>query len=79
MSSGLYETFVDPQLQYEAGKLTFTFLGKKVRGEFILTKMSHPVRTGSGSDWVPNSYNWLLIKRDDNFADIDWILKTILP
>jgi hypothetical protein len=23
--------------------------------------------------------NWLLIKRDDMFADIDWQLKTILP
>lgn len=65
--SGQYETFVDPQLQYDAGKLTFTFLGKKVRGEFILTKMSR------------QPTNWLLIKRDDNFADIDWRLKTILP
>ncbi|MEP7075750.1 MAG: DNA polymerase ligase N-terminal domain-containing protein [Acidobacteriota bacterium] len=64
--SGYYETFVDPQIQYDAGKIEFTFLGKKVRGEFLLTKMSRqPV-------------NWLLIKREDKFADIDWRLKTIL-
>lgn len=48
--SGKYETFVPPQLQYDAGKIVFTFLGKKVRGEFTLVKMSSPVRTGSSSD-----------------------------
>lgn len=65
--SGKYETFVDPQLQYDEGKIVFTFLGTKVRGEFILTKMSRQPK------------NWLLIKRDDMFADIDWRLKTIIP
>jgi bifunctional non-homologous end joining protein LigD len=65
--SGKYETFVDPQLQYEAGKIVFTFLGKKVRGEFKLVRMSRQ----------PN--DWLLIKTEDKFADIDWSLKTILP
>jgi bifunctional non-homologous end joining protein LigD len=65
--SGNYETLVDPQLQYDEGKIVFTFLGKKVRGEFVLTKMSrHPK-------------HWLLIKRDDKFADVEWRLKTILP
>ncbi len=65
--SGKYETLVDPMLQYEAGKIVFSFLGKKVRGEFILTRMSR------------QPTNWLLIKRDDNYADIDWRLKTIIP
>ena len=64
--SGMFETMADPQVQYDNGKIVFTFLGKKVRGEFILTRMSRPAT------------NWLLIKRDDNFADIDWRLKTIL-
>ena len=65
--SGDYETVVDPQLQYDEGKIVFTFLGKKVRGEFILTKISTQPK------------NWLLIKRDDKFADVEWRLKTILP
>ncbi len=63
--SGKYETLVDPELQYDEGKIEFTFLGKKVRGAFVL------VRTGQPK-------NWLLIKRDDKFADIDWKLKTVL-
>lgn len=65
--SGKYETFVDPQLQYDEGKIVFTFLGKKVRGEFTLVRMSRQKK------------NWLLIKREDKFADIDWVLKTIIP
>lgn len=65
--SGEYETAVDPELQYAEGKLVFTFLGKKVRGEFVLTKMSRQPK------------HWLLIKRDDKFADVEWRLKTILP
>ena len=69
--SGKYETFVDPQLQYDEGKIVFTFLGKKVRGEFTLVKMS----TKSSKD----GKDWLLIKREDQFADIDWRLKTIIP
>jgi len=64
--SGKYETLVDPQLQYDEGKIVFSFLGKKVRGEFTLVRMSR-------------SNNWLLIKREDKFADIDWELKTIIP
>lgn len=66
--SGKYETFVDPQLQYDEGKIVFSFLGKKVRGEFTLVRMSGKQQN-----------NWLLIKRDDKFADVDWRLKTIIP
>jgi bifunctional non-homologous end joining protein LigD len=64
--SGEYETRVDPQAQYDNGKIAFTFLGKKVRGEFVLARMSGQPK------------NWLLIKRDDQFADIDWELKTVI-
>lgn len=64
--AGDYETLIDPQIQYDSGKLVFTFLGRKVRGEFVLTKMSKQEK------------NWLLIKLNDKFADVDWKLKTIL-
>jgi len=64
--SGFYVTLVDPILQYEEGKLSFSFLGKKVRGAFVLTRIARQPK------------NWLLIKREDSFADIDWKLKTIL-
>lgn len=63
--SGKYETFVDPQLQYDEGKIVFSFLGKKVRGEFTLVQ-TRPKK------------NWLLIKREDKFVDIDWKLKTVI-
>ncbi len=65
--SGKYETHIDPQLQYDEGKIVFAFLGKKVRGEFVLTTMSRQPK------------NWLLIKREDQFADVEWRLKTIIP
>ena len=65
--SGKYETFVDPQLQYDEGKIVFSFLGKKVRGEFTLVKIARQPK------------NWLLIKREDKFVDIDWKLKTVIP
>jgi bifunctional non-homologous end joining protein LigD len=44
--SGKYETLVDPQIQYDEGRIEFTFLGKKVRGEFILVRMSGPEKRG---------------------------------
>lgn len=64
--SGMFETMTDPQVQYDSGKIVFTFLGKKVRGEFVLTRMSR------------QPTNWLLIKRQDKFADPNWRLKTVL-
>ena len=69
--SGKYETRVDPQLQYDNGRIEFRFLGNKVRGDFLLIRM-----TGSKS---AGGKNWLLMKLDDAYADIDWELKTILP
>jgi bifunctional non-homologous end joining protein LigD len=79
--SGKYETFVDPQLQYDEGRIEFRFHGKKVRGEFVLVRMA-PRKASSNprsKTQNPKSSNWLLIKRDDQFADIDWKLKTIIP
>lgn len=64
--SGEYETESDPAEQVRNGKLVFTFYGKKVRGGFTLVKFSKQPK------------NWLLIKADDKFADVDWRLKTIL-
>jgi len=74
--SGKYETHVDPQLQYDRGRIEFAFLGEKVRGEFVLVRMSGGF---GGKAKKEAGKNWLLIKRDDNFADIDWELKTTLP
>jgi bifunctional non-homologous end joining protein LigD len=48
------------------GKLIFTFYGKKLKGEFTLVKMSNQEK------------NWLIIKSDDEFADRNWKLETVL-
>ena len=63
---GEYDTEKEPQAQYDKGKLTFELYGSKLRGEFTLVKMH-------GS-----SKNWLLIKKDDIFADPAWQLQTVL-
>ena len=47
--------------------MIFTFFGLKLRGEFTLVKMKNQDK------------NWLLIKANDHFADVDWKLKTVLP
>jgi bifunctional non-homologous end joining protein LigD len=64
--SGKYETDSDPEKQLEKGKLVFTFFGLKLRGEFALVKMRSQKK------------NWLIIKADDQFADPDWKLETVL-
>jgi len=64
---GEYETEKDPQKQYDKGKLVFEFYGARLRGEFTLVKMHN------------HEKNWLLIKKDDIFADPNWELQTILP
>jgi bifunctional non-homologous end joining protein LigD len=65
--SGEYETESDPVEQLGKGKLVFTFYGKKVMGEFVLVKFKGRPK------------NWLLIKAEDKFANVDWRLKTVLP
>ena len=64
---GEYETEKDPEKQYDKGKLVFEFYGARLRGEFTLVKMHN------------HEKNWLLIKKDDIFADPNWELQTILP
>jgi bifunctional non-homologous end joining protein LigD len=63
---GHYETRDDPQRQYDRGKLVLTFFGLKLRGGFALVRMSR------------QQENWLLIKADDEFADPEWKLVTVL-
>jgi bifunctional non-homologous end joining protein LigD len=64
--NGHYETPTDPYRQLQSGKLTFTFFGLKVRGEFTLVRLHNQPK------------NWLLIKADDQFARKDWKLETVL-
>ncbi len=64
---GEYETETDPQKQYDKGKLVFELYGAKLRGGFTLVKMHNQEK------------NWLLIKKDDIFADPNWELQTVLP
>jgi bifunctional non-homologous end joining protein LigD len=63
---GKYETSIDPEIQLKKGKLTFTFFGLKLRGEFTLVQSSREIK------------NWLLIKRTDHFADPEWKIETVL-
>lgn len=51
----------------KSGRLDIFFDGKKLKGEFALTKMS-------GKD-----NEWLLIKKKDKYADYNFILETIIP
>lgn len=51
----------------KSGRLDIFFDGKKLKGEFALTKMS-------GKD-----NEWLLIKKKDKYADYNFILETVIP
>ncbi len=62
---GAYECD-DPPEQFKKGKISFTIYGEKIRGGFTLVKM------------YEDEKNWLIIKGDDEFADEDWELKTVL-
>lgn len=63
---GKYETDIDPLIQFKKGKITFTFFGLKLRGRFNLVRGSREPK------------NWLLIKSNDEFADPDWKIETVL-
>jgi bifunctional non-homologous end joining protein LigD len=64
--NGKYETDSDPDAQVKKGKFVFTFFGLKIRGEFALIKMHN------------QEDNWLLIKHDDQFTDLDWEIEPVL-
>ncbi len=51
----------------KAGKMEVVFRGRKLKGAFALARMS-------GKD-----KEWLLIKKNDGFADRKFILKTVRP
>ncbi|MEJ7847542.1 MAG: DNA polymerase ligase N-terminal domain-containing protein [Pyrinomonadaceae bacterium] len=64
--NGKFEAAEDIGRQLENGKMTFKFYGLKLRGEFTLVEMKNQKK------------NWLLIKADDEFADKNWKLATLL-
>ena len=64
--NGEYVTNGDPSAQLAKGRLNFTFYGEKLRGGFVLLQMKN--RKGQ----------WLAIKNQDEFADSNWELKTVL-
>ena len=65
---GTYQT--DPEgsaaEQLTQGELKFTLDGKKLQGGFAL------IRTGLESTGARGRRNWLLIKRQDEYADPSW-------
>ena len=52
--------------QLAQGELKFTLHGKKLRGGFVL------IRTGLKSSGSRGQRSWLLIKRQDGYADRSW-------
>jgi bifunctional non-homologous end joining protein LigD len=48
------------------GRLEFTLKGRKLKGAFVLVRMSGKVK------------EWLLIKQKDEYADLGFTLKTVL-
>ena len=54
--------------QLSTGSLAFVLNGHKLKGSFVLTRLSHG-RSGK---------EWLLIKRRDAYADASWHLKSEL-
>jgi bifunctional non-homologous end joining protein LigD len=60
----------DPSAALEEGKLSFELKGKKLKGSFALARMKGlPRSTGK---------EWLLMKKKDSYAKIDFTLKTEL-
>lgn len=56
----------DAEQQLQKGKLNFHVYGEKLKGEFTLVKMKNQEK------------NWLVIKANDEFADRNWKLETVL-
>lgn len=72
--SGTYEEIGDPLVQQiKKGKMTFMLRGKKLKGEFHMVRIhSHQQSAYKGEN------NWLIFKHQDEYADPDWKMKTIL-
>ncbi len=73
---GTWQPLENPHKQLESGKLSFILHGQRLQGEWSLVLMRKDYDSGYGSG---NRNNWLLIKKDDEFAkngDEDKILQT---
>jgi bifunctional non-homologous end joining protein LigD len=57
-----------PETQLEAGKFAFILKGQKLRGGFALARFA---RGETGKEW-------LLLKKNDEYADPTWTLRTEL-
>jgi DNA ligase D-like protein (predicted polymerase)/DNA ligase D-like protein (predicted 3'-phosphoesterase) len=66
---GLDVNEADPLQALEEGRLSFTLTGKKLRGGFALVRMK-------GRKGKPQ---WLLMKKNDEHADVDWQLELVEP
>jgi bifunctional non-homologous end joining protein LigD len=66
--SGTFTPLDDPQAGLAKGRLAFRLRGKRLKGEFALVRMKRG-KTGR---------EWLLMKKDDAFADASWTLTTAL-
>jgi bifunctional non-homologous end joining protein LigD len=58
----------DPETQLESGDLSFRLHGRRLRGEFHLTRMRAPGR----------ERDWLLVKKRDEHADPRWSISRAL-
>jgi bifunctional non-homologous end joining protein LigD len=63
---GTYETDGSAAEQLAQGELKFVLHGKKLQGGFVL------IRTGLKSTGARRHRSWLLIKRQDEYADPAW-------
>src|ERR1700694_4853522 len=63
---GTYETGGSAARQLAEGELKFVLHGKKLQGGFVL------IRTGLKSVGARRQRSWLLIKRQDEYADPAW-------
>ena len=66
--SGEVQSEGDPAASLNKGRLSFSLEGKKLKGAFSLILMKG---RGSGEDW-------LLIKKQDSFADTTWKIEEAL-
>lgn len=66
---GLEVSETDPLRALEEGRLSFTLMGRKLRGSFSLVRMK-------GRKGKPQ---WLLMKKNDEHADDSWQLELIEP
>ena len=66
--SGEFQSEGDPVASLNKGRLSFSLEGKKLKGTFSLILMKG---RGSGKDW-------LLIKKQDSFADTTWKIEEAL-